>query len=85
MSTDTIVAKPLTFNGSLTTYNAWRRSLTLYMAVTTTKFPDDTTKIACALSYMSEGTASTWAQAFFEDKNTTGTFTPGTWNDFTPP
>ena len=58
-TTDAIVAKPLVYNGSLTTYSSWRRSLALYMTVNTTKFPDDASKIACALSYMTEGTAST--------------------------
>ena len=82
-TTDAVVAKPLIYNGSLTTYASWRRSISLYMTVNQTKFPDDNTKIACALSYMTEGTASTWAQAFFEEKNATGTFVPGTWADFT--
>ena len=31
---------------------------------------------------MTEGTVSTWAQAFFEEKSATGTFNPGTWADF---
>ena len=52
--------------------------MALYMVVNTAKFPDNTTKIACTLSYMTEGTASTWAQAFFKEKNETGTFAPGT-------
>ena len=82
-TTNAIVAKPLVYNGSLTTYASWRRSLALYMTVNTTKFPDDNTRIACALSYMTEGTASTWAQAFFEEKSATGTFAPGTWTNFT--
>ena len=80
---DAVVAKPLIYNGSLTTYASWRRLISLYMTVNQTKFHDDNTKIACALSYMTEGTASTWAQAFFEEKNATGTFAPGTWADFT--
>ena len=40
-TTDAIVAKPLVYNGSLTTYMSWRRSLALYMTVNATKFPDD--------------------------------------------
>ena len=52
------------------------------MATNATKFPDDTAKIACVLSYMTGETANTWAQAFFEEKNTTGTFAPGTWTAF---
>ena len=52
------------------------------MAANGTKFPDDTFKIACTLSYMTEGTANTWAQAFFEEKAVTGTLVPGTWADF---
>ena len=49
-TTDVVVAKPLIYNGSLTTYASWRRSITLYMTVNQTKFPDDNTKIACALA-----------------------------------
>ena len=56
--------------------------MALYNAVEATKFPDNTTKIACTLSYMTERTASTWAQAFFEEKYKTGTFAPGTWTTF---
>ena len=81
--TNAVVAKPLVYNRSLTTYASWRRSLALYMTIKTTKFPDDNTKIACALSYMTEGMASTWVQALFEEKNATGTFVPCTWTAFT--
>ena len=50
MSTsDTIVVKPLVYNGSLTTYAPWRRSLALYMAVSISKFPGDNSKIAYTL------------------------------------
>ena len=79
---ESIVAKSLAYNGSLSTYATWQRSLALYMTINATKFPDDTTKIACTLSYMTEGIANTWAQAFFEEKSVTGTFIPGTWLDF---
>ena len=52
------------------------------MSTNATKFPDDMAKIACTLSYMTKGTANTWAQAFFEEKALTGTLVPGTWTDF---
>ena len=79
---DSIVAKPLAFNGSLSTYATWQRSLTLYMTANATKFLDDTSKVVCVLSYVTEGTANTWTHAFFEEKAATGTLIPGTWTDF---
>ena len=63
-NTESVVAKPLVFNGSLSSYPTWRRSLGLYMTFNSTKFPDDQSKVICALSYMTEKTASVWAQAF---------------------
>ena len=82
-NTESVVAKPLVFNGSLSSYPTWRRSLGLYMTFNSTKFPDDQSKVIYALSYMTEGTANVWAQAFYEEKmDTAGTLVVGTWADF---
>ena len=82
-NTESVVAKPLVFNGSLSSYPTWRRSLGLYMTFDSTKFPDDQSKAIHALSYMTEGTANVWAQAFYEEKmDATGALTVGTWADF---
>ena len=63
--------------------STWRRSLGLYMTFNSTKFPDDQSKVIYALSYMTEGTANVWAQAFYEEKmDAAGTLTVGTWADF---
>ena len=79
-NTESVVAKPLVFNGSLSSYPTWMRSLGLYMTFNSTKFPDDQSKVIYALSYMTEGTANIWAQAFYEEKmDFAGTLTVGTW------
>ena len=74
----------MAFNGDLGIYHAWKRSLHLYMAFNTSKFPDDETKVACALTYMTSGSANNWAQAFYESAldPVVGTLTLGTWADF---
>ena len=82
--TDSVIAKPMAFNGDLGIYHAWKRSLHLYMAFNTSKFPDDETKVACALTYMTSGSANNWAQALYESvlDPVAGTLTLGTWADF---
>ena len=50
--TESVVTKPSGFDGSLTSYHGWRRSLSLYIAFNASKFPNDTTKVACALACM---------------------------------
>ena len=82
-NTESVVAKPLVFNGSLSSYPTWRRSLGLYMTFNSTKLPDDRSKVICALSYTTEGTANVWVQAFYEEKmDAAGTLAVGTWADF---
>ena len=82
-NTESVVAKPLVFNGSLSSYPTWRRSLGLYMTFNSTKFPDDRSKVICALSYMTEGTVDVWAQAFYEEKmDAAGALVVVTWADF---
>ena len=81
--TESVVTKPLSFDGSLTSYHGWRRSLSLYMAFNASKFPDDATKVACALACMTSGSATNWAQAYFEGHlDANGDFVAGTWADF---
>ena len=53
------------------------------MTFNSTKFPDDQSKVIYALSYMTEGTANVWAQAFYEEKmDAAGALVVGTWADF---
>ena len=81
--TESVVTKPSSFDGSLTSYHGWRRSLSLYMAFNASKFPDDATKVACALACMTSGSATNWAQAYFEGHlDANGDFMAGTWADF---
>ena len=49
-NTESVVAKPLVFNGSLSSYPTWRWSLGPYMTFNSTKFPDDQSKVIYALS-----------------------------------
>lgn len=82
-TTESVIAKPMAFDGTLALYDTWKRALHLYMHFNRTKFPDDDTKIACALTYMTSGSASLWAQAFYEGSLTpAGTLQWGTWADF---
>ena len=82
-NTESVVVKPLVFSGSLSSYPTWRQSLGLYMTFNSTKLPDDRSKVIHALSYMTEGTANVWAQAFYEEKmDAAGALTVGTWADF---
>ena len=61
--TESVVTKLSSFDGSLTSYHGWRRSLSLYMAFNASRFPDDVTKVACVLACMTSGSATNWAQA----------------------
>ena len=80
-TTDSVIAKLMAFDGDLGIYHAWKRSLHLYMAFNASKFPDDETKVASALTYMTSGSANNWAQAFYESAldPVAGTLTLGTW------
>ena len=82
-SNDLVITKPQIFDGMLSKYAAWMRSLNLYMVFNTAKFPNDGTKVACALTYMTEGSASAWAQSYFDDHWAAGAFAPDTWAVFT--
>lgn len=82
-STESVIAKPSYFDGDLANYFSWRHSLSLYMAFNSAKFPNEGTKVACALTYMTSGSANNWAQAYFKEHlDATGDFVAGTWADF---
>jgi hypothetical protein len=65
-------ATPGKFDGDKAKYRAWKQALELYVVA----IEDDEDKIAAALSYMSEGTATTWVA------NHQATLRDGTWADF---
>ena len=65
--TELAVTKPSRFNGSLTSYHGWWRSVSLYMKFIALRFPDDAIKVACVLACITLGLVSSWAQAYFEE------------------
>jgi hypothetical protein len=65
-------ATPSKFDGDKAKFRAWRQALELYVVA----IDDDEDKIAAALSYMNEGTASTWVS------NHQTRLREGTWEEF---
>ena len=57
-------------------------SIQFYLAVNEKSYDTDTKKIAFALSYMTKGSALTWADTFCEKAISGATITLGTWDDF---
>ena len=74
---------PKPFNGERNDTTRFLQDVELYLGLNKTIY-DDATKMVCfVLSFMNEGTAGTWKEGFIADKTgATGTFAPGTWNDF---
>ena len=76
------LGKPKAFNGSYETAISWMHSIQFYLAVNETSYNNDAKKIAFALSYMTEGSALTWADTFRENAINGTAVTLRTWNDF---
>jgi len=81
------------FDGNRTKSNRWLRNITAYLGVNCTMYDDDEKKVATALSYMTEGAASTWSEDYMDHAQTLDPAsnadvahqTPygyGTWNKF---
>ena len=62
--TELQLGKPKAFNGFYETAISWMHSIQFYLAVNETSYNNDAKKIAFALSYMTEGSALTWADTF---------------------
>ena len=58
------LGKPKAFNGSYEMAISWMHSIQFYLAVNETSYNNDAKKIAFALSYMTKGSALTWADTF---------------------
>ena len=80
--TELQLGKPKAFNGSYETVISWMHSIQFYLMVNETSYSNDMKKIAFALSYMTEGSAQTWAETFQENAINGTAVTLGTWDDF---
>ena len=58
------LGKPKAFNGSYETMISWMYSIQFYLIVNKKSYDTDAKKIAFTLSYMTEGSALTWANIF---------------------
>ena len=74
--------KPKAFNGSYETTISWIHSIQFYLAVNKRSYDTNTKKIAFVLSYMTKGSALTWADIFHENTISGTTVTLGSWDDF---
>ena len=71
------------YNGSFETSRQWLNAVQLYLLVNEDIYNNDDMKIMFVLSYMTKGSALTWAATFWENSvNTTGTITLGTYMNF---
>ena len=78
--TKSLVNKPTEFKGKKEDVQPFINSLKIYFGANTRHFPDDHSKILCALSYMKEG-ASTFVDRILQESETS-TFQWGTFAEF---
>ena len=76
------LSKLKAFNGSYKTAISWMHSIQFYLTVNETSYNNDVKKIAFALLYMTEGSALTWANTFWENAINGTAVTLGTWDNF---
>jgi hypothetical protein len=80
--TELCIAAPEHFDGSYSKTLPWLMSVLFYLEVNEDVYNSDSKKIAFALSYMTKGSALTWA-ATFRQKSIIGTaIAMGTFSDF---
>jgi hypothetical protein len=81
------------FDGSRKNSNRWLRSITSYLDINDTKYNSDKKKVIFALSFMTQGAASTWSEDYLKHAQSIdptmrvaragGTpFGYGTWDEF---
>ena len=87
----TTTAKPIklqigtseAYDGSFETSRQWLNAVQLYLLVNEDVYNNDDKKIAFVLSYMTKGSALTWATTFQENSvDAAGTITLGTYVNF---
>ena len=76
------LGKPKAFSGSYETAISWIHSIQFYLVVNETSYNNDAKKIAFTLSYMTEGSALTWADTFWENTINGTAVTLRTWDNF---
>ena len=77
------ISTPEAYDGSFETLRQWLNTVQLYLLVNKDIYNNDDKKIAFVLSYMTKGSALTWAATFHENAiNATGTVTLGTYLNF---
>ena len=91
LTTMTTTAKPIklqigtleAYDGFFETSRQWLNTVQLYLLVNKDVYNNDNKKIAFILSYMTKGSALTWAATFCENSiDATGTITLGTCSNF---
>src|SRR5882757_8818416 len=73
---------PKPFTGDRNDVTRFLQDVELYLLLNDPIYDQDAKKIAFVLSYMNEGPALAWKEAFLEEKLTTGSFIPGTYATF---
>ena len=77
------IGTPKAYDGSFETSRQWLNAVQLYLLVNEDVYNNDDKKIAFVLSYMTKGSALTWATTFRENSvDATGTVTLGTYVNF---
>ena len=79
---DSKVRAPDHFNGDKNKYRTWLRTVDSYLLSNRAHYQDDVDKILFVLSYMTEGTAASLADYYYESNTQAAGFVPGTWTDF---
>ena len=77
------IGTPKAYNSSLETSRQWLNTVQLYLLVNEDVYNNDDKKIVFVLSYMTKGSALTWAATFCENSvDATGTVTLGMYLNF---
>jgi hypothetical protein len=77
--TELKVGTPIHFDGSPNDASRWLHSVIAYISINDRIYTTDDKKIILALSFMSKGSAATWAEAAYENAADLGF---GKWKDF---
>ncbi|KIJ05135.1 hypothetical protein PAXINDRAFT_93852 [Paxillus involutus ATCC 200175] len=78
--TELKVGTPVHFDGSPNDASRWLHSVIAYISINDRIYTSDNKKIILALSFMSKGSAATWAEAAYENAAELENF--GTWANF---
>jgi hypothetical protein len=64
--TELCARAPVAFDGSIKKASRWLHSVKAYFTVNATVYNTDEKKVVTALTYMTEGTASSWSDTFYQ-------------------